>query len=76
MKGSPHKRPRLKLSSTSYRKLWRQVLKRDGWRCQNCGSLAELQVHHINSRGRLGDDAETNLVTLCANCHQEVHSKG
>ena len=29
-----------------------------------CG---ELQVHHIQARGQLGDDNERNLITLCAN---------
>ncbi len=67
------KRPRLRLDPKSYVRLRREVLERDGWRCQNCGSLAGLQVHHTQSRGLLGDDAEGNLITLCAGCHQDVH---
>ena len=27
--------------------LWRRVLERDGWRCQGCGLLRQLEVHHI-----------------------------
>ena len=50
-----------------------QVLQRDGWRCQNCGSLTNLQVHHLKFRSRLGDDAESNLITLCASCHRAIH---
>jgi 5-methylcytosine-specific restriction endonuclease McrA len=69
----PPRRPRLKLSPTLYRKLWVEVLERDGWRCQSCGSLTDLQVHHIRSRSQLGDDAESNLITLCAQCHQMIH---
>jgi 5-methylcytosine-specific restriction endonuclease McrA len=69
------KRPRVRLNPASYRKLWGQVLERDGWRCQNCGSLTNLQVHHINSRGQLGDDTELNLITLCAGCHRKIHSR-
>jgi 5-methylcytosine-specific restriction endonuclease McrA len=69
------KRPRVKLSPRSYRRLWRQVLERDGWRCQNCGGLTNLQVHHVRSRSQLGDDAEVNLITLCAECHHEVHGR-
>jgi len=75
MKRPRPKRPRLKLSPASYRILWRQVLERDGWRCQNCGSLTNLQVHHVRSRSQLGDDAESNLITLCADCHQKIHSR-
>ena len=68
-------RPRLKLSPTCYRKLWHRVLERDGWHCQDCGRTSDLQVHHIRSRSQLGDDAEMNLITLCARCHQNAHSR-
>jgi predicted HNH restriction endonuclease len=30
-------------------------------------------VHHIQSRSLLGDDAERNLITLCALCHNKIH---
>jgi 5-methylcytosine-specific restriction endonuclease McrA len=66
-------RPRLRLNPDSYRKLRVEVLERDGWRCQSCGSSDCLQVHHIRSRGRLGDDTEENLITLCADCHSDIH---
>jgi len=59
------RRPRLRLDSESYERLRKQVLERDGWRCQRCGSLADLQMHHIEPRSHLGDDAEPNLITLC-----------
>ena len=73
MKDPSSKRPRLKLDGASYKKLHRAILERDGWRCQLCGSRRNLQVHHIQSRSLLGDDAEHNLITLCAICHQQVH---
>ena len=68
------KRPRLKLDAEAYRQLCHEVLDRDGWRCQSCGRLGGLQVHHIQPRSHLGDDAAENLVTLCAECHHRVHS--
>ena len=67
------KRPRLRLDSDSYRKLRIEVLERDCWRCQYCGSSDRLEVHHLRSRGRLGDDTDENLITLCANCHSDIH---
>jgi 5-methylcytosine-specific restriction endonuclease McrA len=67
------RRPRLRLDADSYRQLRQQVLERDAWRCQSCGRFTNLQVHHIHPRGRLGDDAEPNLITLCAKCHGETH---
>jgi len=41
------KSPRLRLDTNRYRELHRQVLERDGWRCQVCGSMQHLQVHHL-----------------------------
>ena len=73
MTGLRPKRPRLRLDPKAYRRLHHQVLARDGWRCQNCGSLTDLHVHHIHPRGLLGNDAEGNLITLCAKCHKDVH---
>ena len=61
------------LEPDAYRELTRQVLSRDGWRCQDCGVARDLQVHHIRSRGRLGDDVEENLITLCAVRHRARH---
>jgi len=68
------KSPRLRLDSQSYSELHRQVLKRDGWRCQFCGSLQDLQVHHLKFRSQSGSDVEQNLITLCAECHRQMHS--
>ena len=56
-----------------YARLHREILERDGWQCQQCGSLRNLDVHHMRRRSALGDDAETNLITLCRECHQIQH---
>ena len=63
----------IKLGERLYRRLMKLVLERDGWRCQKCGSLENLQVHHKIKRSRQGDDALENLVTLCAYCHMAEH---
>jgi 5-methylcytosine-specific restriction endonuclease McrA len=63
----------LRLDPKAYRQLCREVLERDGWRCQSCGRMDDLQVHHIRPRSRQGDDAEENLIALCATCHQKAH---
>jgi 5-methylcytosine-specific restriction endonuclease McrA len=67
------RRPRLRLEPVSYHKLWEEIFERDGWHCQHCGSMSELQVNHIQSRSRLGDDSEGNLITLCARRQEQVH---
>jgi 5-methylcytosine-specific restriction endonuclease McrA len=69
------KDPRARLDSTSYRGLHLQVLERDGWRCQVCGSMQNLQVHHLKFRSQSGGDEEQNLSTMCAECHARMHSK-
>jgi 5-methylcytosine-specific restriction endonuclease McrA len=67
------KQPRLKLDPHEYDQLRKEVLDRDGWRCQFCGSSKDLQAHHVAYRSQLGDDALENLITLCATCHKKLH---
>ena len=71
----PSKNPRLRLDSQRYRELHRQVLERDRWRCQVCGSMQQLQVHHLKFRSHSGGDVEQNLITLCTECHEQVHDR-
>ena len=58
---------------------WRQkeimldILWRDEFTCQLCGSHRHLQVHHIKPRSKGGDNSEDNLLTLCRDCHEDVH---
>jgi 5-methylcytosine-specific restriction endonuclease McrA len=67
------KGPRLKLSLEEYDRLRKQVLRRHGWRCQECGSSQHLEVHHLVKRSQLGDDEDENLISLCATCHRKRH---
>ena len=53
------------------------ALKRDGWRCGNCGSGENLEVNHIVARqgGGYGNGCHNhlaNLETLCRRCHVVV----
>ena len=67
------KTPRLRLDPVDYEKLRQQVLRRDGWRCQSCGIMSNLEVHHQQFRSRAGADSEQNLITLCSMCHTAIH---
>jgi 5-methylcytosine-specific restriction endonuclease McrA len=67
------KQARLRLNPEVYERLRKQVLRRDGWRCQSCGTMANLEVHHQEFRSHAGDDAEENLITLCSTCHASEH---
>lgn len=79
-------------SSQTYQELLRtpqwqekrkQILKRDNYRCCNCGSSSGLEVHHrqyhilkvTGSFRKPWAYSDRNLVTLCANCHKAGHKK-
>ena len=68
------KRRRIRLEADAYRRLHREILERDGWRCQVCGSLRGLEVHHVQLRSQAGEDTDDNLITLCSACHRRIHS--
>lgn len=51
------------------------VLSRDNYTCQICGAKnTKLQVHHIRFRSKCGSNRMDNLVTLCKECHDKVHT--
>lgn len=51
------------------------ILNRDGYTCQICGKKhTRLEVHHIVFRSQSGTDDESNLITLCEDCHAGIHS--
>ncbi len=52
------------------------VLERDNYTCRWCNTPLpdnELAVHHIKSRGAWGSNEPSNLISLCAQCHQAAH---
>lgn len=49
------------------------VLERDGYRCAECGSEDNIQIHHIIYRSKGGADTIDNLKCLCAECHYKKH---
>jgi hypothetical protein len=66
--------PRLRVDPESYETLRQQILRRDGWRCQSCGTMSNLEVHHKEFRSHSVEDSEENLITLCTTCHARVTS--
>jgi 5-methylcytosine-specific restriction endonuclease McrA len=65
MKSARQNRKCLRLDPDLYEELRNQVLPRDSWRCQSCGTISNLEVHHKEFRSHSGDDASQNLITLC-----------
>ena len=70
----PKHRP-VRLDQEATRALRQKVLLRDGWRCQACGAMRNLEVHHQRFRSHSGGDVEDNLITLCASCHGKLHAR-
>lgn len=55
----------------------KRVLDRDGWRCRVCGNYdgeCKLNAHHIDWNRKHNE--QSNLVTLCTECHRQVHAEG
>lgn len=67
-----------------------RILYRDNFTCQKCGEFhafqneygvaipiddGKLNVHHIVPVCNGGGDEPENLVTLCVDCHKEIHKK-
>jgi len=45
------------------------IFKRDGFRCQYCGTHRELTLDHVVPRSRTGKSTWNNLVTACKHCN-------
>ena len=65
---------RLKLDSAE--RIWkvppvnrREVLRRDGHRCQYCGSKHDLTLDHVIPRSKGGPHTWDNVVTACSTCN-------
>jgi 5-methylcytosine-specific restriction endonuclease McrA len=67
------KRRTVRLGRDDYDELRQEILRRDGWRCQTCGGMSNLEVHHKQFRSHAGEDSEENLITLCSQCHAKLH---
>ena len=51
------------------------ALKRAGFSCQICSAKGELHVHH-RTYARRGCELDTDLIVLCAGCHEMFHTNG
>jgi 5-methylcytosine-specific restriction endonuclease McrA len=73
MNGNFPKAVTIRLAPSEYQELRERVLRRDGWRCQFCGSMKNLEVHHQLFRSHSGEDILDNLITACHGCHSSLH---
>jgi len=63
------------LAHTAYRKWRANIL--DGAVCALCGGTNKMELHHIESRSLVPEriQDESNVLPLCALCHDILHSK-
>ena len=60
------------LKTKYWSKVKRQVLKRDNYKCQKCGSGKLLHVHHLTYKHHLKEHCHlSDLITLCKQCHEQ-----
>lgn len=60
-----------------YRKIMlsrKNILRRDRFRCQYCGSREKLTVDHVLPKSRGGRDTWLNLVAACTSCNNRKGS--
>jgi len=51
------------------------ILLTRGSRCQQCGALGPVHLHHV-SYDRLGCERDEDILLLCTDCHRQMHSIG
>lgn len=54
-----------------------KVLKRDNYKCIECGNSKDLLVHHRDGKGKgfkIKNNNLNNLITLCRGCHSILHN--
>lgn len=84
VKNSNYKKQQKKLQNGTFRTgvnvyLRAIVLERDDRSCKLCSKsieIAKMQIHHIIPLSDGGDDTISNLITLCAGCHSDIHKEG
>lgn len=50
----------------------KKILERDNYLCRCCKSKANV-VHHITYKD-LGNETEKQLISVCEDCHETIHS--
>lgn len=67
-------KPEPRPDSETWDRLRRECLRRDRYICQGCASKASIKdVHHIIPCERGGASVLSNLITLCQECHGQIH---
>lgn len=78
------KRDKVAAKEANWREVSRQVDRRDNYRCRACHTACQPDAidplgrghrHHLTFRSKGGQDVASNLILLCARCHDAIHRK-
>lgn len=62
------------LKSKYWKEVKTKVLCRDKNKCRYCGSVLNLEVHHLTYKNHYKEHKNlADLITLCRICHQSEH---
>ena len=63
------------LATPEWHEKRRAAYRRADYRCQLCDvSETQLHAHHRSYANKAKEGEESDLIVLCANCHQRVHT--
>lgn len=57
-------------NSPEWMKIRAEVFRRDGYKCVDCGSIENIQAHHLSNFDYQHPDLSV-LVTVCRECHEK-----
>lgn len=63
------------LQTPEWQTIRKGALYRAKYRCQTCASPGKMHVHHRTYVNR-GDERSSDLIVLCADCHEIFHKNG
>ena len=77
---APYTSARIGLDDYTHTHIWQKLRKlrlvKDNFQCFKCKTAINVEVHHIHYPAVWGTESVDNdLITLCAECHAEIHSK-
>lgn len=65
-----------KLKDPRWQRKRLEIMQRDGFRCRRCGSGSKtLNVHHWKYDRNPWDAKNSDLVTFCEECHQNIEKR-
>lgn len=61
------------LQSNLWQKKRADCIAYHGNKCNNCGAIGVLDIHHLHYETLGAENPKTDLIPLCRSCHQKIH---